>query len=64
MNQSPKNENEEDKEVVKDEPTPPNSSPQTKQVWKEKVASSSESPSQEVEPSRSPSLGLTDAPKQ
>jgi hypothetical protein len=38
---------EEPKEVVKDEPTPPKTSPQTKQVWKEKVTSS-ESPSQEV----------------
>ena len=32
-------EDEEPKEVVKDEPTPPKSSPQTKQVWKEKVTS-------------------------
>ena len=47
---------------MKDEPTPLKSSPQTKQVWKEKVTSS-ESPSQEVQPSKSPSLGPTDAPK-
>ena len=49
---------------MKDEPTPPKSSPQTKQVWKENVISSSESPSQEVQPSRSPSQGPTDAPKE
>ena len=65
-NQSSKNEWEEDeepKEVVKDEPTPPKSSPQMKQVWKEKVTTS-ESPSQEVQPSRSLSPGPTDAPKE
>ena len=62
-NQSPKNEWEKDEEVVKDEPTPPKASPQTKQVWKEKVTSS-ESPSLEVQPSRSPSLGPTDAPRE
>ena len=65
-NQPPRNEWEEDeepKEVVKDEPTPSKTSPQTKQVWKEKVTSS-ESPSQEVQPSRSPSPGPTDAPKE
>ena len=55
-------EDEEPKEVVKDEPAPPKSSPQTKQVCKEKVTSSLES--QEVQPSRSPSLGPTDAPKE
>jgi len=49
-NQSPKNENEEDEKPVEDEPTPPNLNPQTKQVWKEKVAPSSESPSQEAQP--------------
>ena len=63
-NQLPKNEWEEDEEPMKDEPTPPKSSPQTKQVWKEKVTSSSESPSQEVQPSRSPSSGLIDAPEE
>ena len=61
-NQQPKNE--EDDEHVKDEPTPPKSSPQTKQIWKKKVASSLESPSQEVQPSRSPSPGPTDTPKE
>ena len=59
----PRHECEEDEEPTKDEPTPPKSSPQTKQVWKEKVTSS-ESPSQEVQPSRSSSPGLTDAPKE
>ena len=66
-NQPPRNEWEEDeepKEVMKDEPTSPKTSPQTKQVWKEKVTSSSESPSQEVQSSMSPSLGPTDAPKE
>jgi hypothetical protein len=43
---------------VKDEPTPPKSSPHTKQVWKEKVTPS---PSQEVHSSRSPSLRPDDA---
>jgi hypothetical protein len=42
------NEREEFEEPVKDEPTPPRSNPQTKPVWKEKVTSSSESPSQGV----------------
>jgi hypothetical protein len=61
-NQSPKNGWEEDEEPVKDEPTPPKSNPQTKQIWKEKVTSF-ESPSLEVQPSRSPSLRPDDAPK-
>ena len=63
-NQSPKNEWEEDKEPegdVKDEPAPPKSSPQTKQVWKEKVTSSLES--QEAQSSESPSQGPDDAPE-
>ena len=63
-NQSPKNEWEEDKEpegVVKDEPAPPKSSSQTKQVWKEKVTSSPEL--QEAQSSGSPSSGPDDAPK-
>ena len=50
-NQSPKKsweDDEEPEEVVKDEPTLPKSSPQTKQVWKEKVTSSLETPSQDV----------------
>ena len=55
---------EEPKEVVKDEPTLPKSSLRTKQVWKGKVTTSSESPSLEVQPSRSPSPGPTDAPKE
>jgi hypothetical protein len=38
-------EDKETKEPMKDEPTPPKSSPQIKQVWKEKVTPS---PSQEV----------------
>ena len=65
-NQLPKNDFEEDEEpeeVVKDEPTPPKSSPQTKQVWKEKVTSPSETPSQDVQPSGSPPLRLDDAPE-
>ena len=63
--QPPKNRWEEDepKEVVKDEPALPKSSPQTKQVWKEKVTSF-ESPSIEVQPPRSPSPGPTDAPNE
>jgi hypothetical protein len=48
---------------MKDELTSPKSSPQTNQVWKEKVTST-ESPSQEVQPSRAPSLGLDGAPKE
>ena len=62
-NQSPKNEWEEDKEpkgVVKDEPAPPKSSSQTKQVWKEKVTLSPKS--QEAQSSESPSPGLDVAP--
>jgi len=59
-NQLPKNE--EEGQVVNDEPTAPKTSSQPKQVWKEKVASSSESPSQEVQPSRSPSPGPIYAP--
>ena len=65
-NQSPKNrweEDEEHEEVVKHEPTPPKSSSQTKQVWKEKVTSS-ESPSLEAQPSRYLSPGPTDAPRE
>jgi len=56
-------EDEEPKELMKDEPTLPKSSPQTKQVWKEKVTSS-EPPPQEVQPSRSPSPRPDDAPKE
>ena len=56
--------NEEEGEVEKDEPTTLKISPQTKKIWKEKVASSSESPSQVVQPSRSLSLGPIDAPKE
>jgi len=41
-------EDEEPKAPMKDEPTPPKTSPQSRQVWKEKVTSSSESPSQDV----------------
>ena len=66
-NQSPKNgweEYEEPKEIVKDEPTPPESSPQTKQVWKEKVTSPSERPSKDVQSSRSLSLRPDDAPEE
>ena len=48
---------------MKDESTSQKSSSQTKQVWKEK-ATISKSPSQEVQPSRSPSSGPTDAPKE
>ena len=57
-------EDEEPEAPMKDEPTPPNTSPQSKQVWKEKVTSSLESPSQDVQPSRSPSSGPIDAPKE
>ena len=49
---------------VKDEPTPPKTSPQSRQAWKEKVTSSSESPSQEVHSSESPPLRPDDAPKE
>jgi hypothetical protein len=49
---------------MKDEPTMSKSSPQTKQVWKEKVALASKSPLQEVQSSESPSLGPNDAPKE
>ena len=49
---------------MKDELTMPKTSPQTKQLWKEKVTSSLESPSQEVQPSRSPSLGPIDTPEE
>jgi hypothetical protein len=49
---------------MKDEPTPPKSSPQTKQVWKENVTTSLESPTQEVQPSRSPSPRPTYAPEE
>jgi len=62
-NQSPKNEDE-DEEVVENESTTLKSNSQTKQVWKEKVTSSPKSPSQEMQPSRSPSLGPTGAPKE
>ena len=41
---TPKNEWEEDEKLAKDEPTPPKTSPQMKQVWKKKVTTS-ESPS-------------------
>jgi len=57
-------EDEEPEEPIKDEPTPPKTSPLSRQVWKEKVTSSSESPSQDVQPSRSPPLRLDDAPKE
>jgi hypothetical protein len=50
-------------EPMKDEPTPLRSNPQTKQVWKEKVTSS-ESPSQEMQQSRSSSLRPDNAPKE
>ena len=60
-NQLPKNEDE--GEIVNDDLTSLKSSPQPKQVLKGKVTSSLESPTQEVQPSRSPSLGLIDAPK-
>ena len=65
-NQPPKNRWEEDepKEVVKDEPAPPKSSPQTKLVWKEKVTSPSETLSQNVQQSGSPSLRPDDAPEE
>ena len=53
---------EEPEEVVKNEPAPPKSSPQTKQVWKEKVTSPPES--QEVQPLGSPSPGPANAPKE
>jgi hypothetical protein len=49
---------------MKDESTPPKSSPQTKQVWKEKVTSSSESLSQEVQLSGSPSPRPDDVPEE
>ena len=52
-------EDEQPKEFVKKEPTPPKSSPPAKQVWK-KVTSSE---SQEVQPSGSPSPRLDDAPE-
>ena len=41
-------EDEEPEVPMKDEPTLPKISPQSKQVWKEKVTSSLESPSQDV----------------
>ena len=44
-----------------DKPALPKSSPPNKQVWKEKVTTSQESP--EVQPSGSPSSGPIDAPK-
>ena len=53
-------EDEEPEAPVKGEPTPPKTSPQSKQVWKEKVTSSS----QDVQPSGSPPLRLDDAPKE
>ena len=52
---------EQPEEPVKQEPTPPKSSPQSKQVWKEKVTSSE---SQEVQPSGSPLLRPDDAPEE
>ena len=55
-------EDEEPKEVVKDETALPKSSPQTKQVWKEKVTSPPES--EEVQPSGSPSPRPAQAPKE
>ena len=62
-NQLPQNKWEEHEEFAKDEPTPPKTSPQTKQVWKQKVATY-ELPSLEVQPSRSPSPGPIDAPRE
>jgi hypothetical protein len=50
---------EESEAPTKDEATPPTSSPQTKQVWKEKITSS---PSQE-QSYESPSLRPDDAPE-
>ena len=60
-NQPPKNEWKEDEELVKDEPTPPKSSPQPSRYGKEKVTSPLETPSQDVQPSGSPSLRSDDA---
>ena len=57
-------EDEEPKAPVKDESTSAKTSPQPRQVWKEKVTSSSESLSQDVQPSRSPLLRQDDAPKE
>jgi hypothetical protein len=51
---------EEPKAPTKEESTLPKSSPQTKQVWKEKVTSS---PSQEEQSSESPSPRPDDAPE-
>jgi predicted restriction endonuclease len=48
---------EEPKAPTKEEATPPTSSSQTKQVWKEKITSS---PSLEQQSSESPSLRLDD----
>ena len=48
-------EDEQPEEFVKNEPTPPKSSPPAKQVWKEKVISSQ---SQVVQPSGSPSPNI------
>jgi hypothetical protein len=51
---------EESKAPTKEEATPPTSSSQIKQVWKEKITSS---PSQEEQSSESPSRRPDDAPK-
>jgi hypothetical protein len=51
---------EEPKAPTNEEATPPKSSPQTKQLWNEKVTSS---PSQEAQSSESPSPRPDDAPK-
>jgi hypothetical protein len=51
---------EESEAPTKEEATPPTSSSQIKQVWKEKITSS---PSQEEQSSESPTLRLDDAPK-
>ena len=56
-------EDEEPEAPMKDEPTPSKTSPQSRQVWKENVTSSSESPSQEVQSSESPPLRPDDAPE-
>jgi hypothetical protein len=51
---------EESEAPTKEDATPPTSSSQIKQVWKEKITSS---PSQEEQSSESPTLRLDDAPK-
>jgi hypothetical protein len=51
---------EEPEAPTKEEATPPTSSPQIKQIWKEKITSP---PSQEEQSSESPLLRPDDAPK-